>query len=255
MAKSKLSSAYKAAAGASGSYQASLYDVANIGYQRESSAQLSEIKSQDLSRTVGMISEGLDLAGNVIRRGQRREEMKTAAGAIGAKGKPMSLWGKLTGEEQMYEKVGEGGEMGTISGSDVMAHYKLQQQEKAFGESVTVDETTGKAASTPAPGGPPTIPDVKDTEPTLAQEANIVEPKPYAGPTPGGATLDTAQQKGLNVTGEELEEWKTGSGSYDPGAGKSALTQFANWQKAGKPKRDKATIGPSQAGGSAVMNW
>jgi hypothetical protein len=255
MAKSKLSSAYKAAAGASGSYQASLYDVANIGYQRESSAQLSEIKSQDLSRTVGMISEGLDLAGNVIRRGQRREEMKTAAGAIGAEAKDMSLWGKLTGEEQMYEKVGEGGEMGTISGSDVMAHYKLQQQEAAFGKSVTVDDTTGKATSTPAPGGPPTIPDVQATEPTLAQEANIVEPKPVAGPTPSGATLDTAQQKGLNVTGEELEEWKTGSGSYDPGAGKSALTQFANWQKAGKPKRDKATIGPSQAGGSAVMNW
>ena len=254
MAKSKLSSAYKAAAGASGSYQASLYDIANIGYQRESSAQLSEIKAQDRSRTVGMISEGLDLAGNVIRRGQRKEEMKTAAGAIGAKGKPMSLWGKLTGEEQMYEKVGEGGEMGTISGSDVMAEYKLQQQEKAFGRSTTVDDTTGKATSTPAPGGPPTIPDAKSTEPTLAEETGIVD-KPVAGPTPGGATLDTTQQQGLNVTGEELEEWKTGSGSYDPGAGKSALTQFANWQKAGKPKRDKATIGPSQAGGSTVMNW
>ena len=248
MAKSKLSSAYKAAASSGGSYQASLYDVANIGYQRESSAQLSEIKSQDLSRTVGMISEGLDLAGNVIRRGQRREEMKTAAVGIGAEAKDMSLWGKLTGEEQMYEKVGEGGEMGTISGSDVMAHYKLQQQEAAFGKSVTVDDTTGKATSTPAPGAAPKGP------PTLAEEIGIVD-KPVAGPTPSGATLDTAQQKGLNVTGEELEEWKTGSGNYDPGAGKSALTQFANWQKAGKPKRDKATIGPSQAGGSAVMNW
>ena len=256
MAKSKLSSAYKAAASAGGSYQASLYDVANIGYQRESSAQLSEIKAQDRSRTVGMISEGLDLAGNVIRKGQRKKEMKTAAAGIGAEAKDMSLWGRLTGEEQMYEKVGEGGEMGTISGSDVMAHYKLQQQEKAFGESVTVDDTTGKAVSTPAPGGPPTIPDVQDTEPTLAQEANIGNTyKEPIGPTPGGATLDTAQQQGLNVTEKQLEDFQTGSGFFDESSGKSALTQFANWQKAGKPKRDKATIGPSQAGGSAVMNW
>ena len=191
MAKSKLSSAYKAAAGASGSYQASLYDVANIGYQRESSAQLSEIKTQDRSRTVGMISEGLDLAGNVIRRGQRREEMKTAAGAIGAKGKDMSLWGRLTGEEQMYEKVGEGGEMGTISGSDVMAEYKLQQQEKAFGRSTTVDETTGKATSTPATGTAPKGP------PTLAEETGIVDKKDTykepIGPTPGGVPLGQAE--------------------------------------------------------------
>ena len=193
MAKSKLSSAYKAAASAGGSYQASLYDVANIGYQRESSAQLAGIKSEDRSRTVGMISEGLDLAGNVIRKGQRKKEMKTAAAGVGAEAKDMSLWGRLTGEEQMYEKVGESGEMGTISGSDVMAEYKLQEQDKAFGRSTTVDETTGKATSTPAPKAPPTIPDVKDTDPTLADEAGIVDKKDTytnpIGPTQGGSPL------------------------------------------------------------------
>ena len=159
MAKSKLSSAYKSAASSGSSYQASLYDVANIGHQRESSAQLAEIKAQDRSRTVGMISEGLDLAGNVIRKGQRRKEMKTASDALGAKAKDMSLWGRLTGEEQMYEKVGESGEMGTVSGSDIMAEYKLQEQEKAFGRSSSVDETTGKATSTPAKK----VPEVKTT--------------------------------------------------------------------------------------------
>ena len=74
MAKSKLSSAYKAAASAGGKYQASLYDVENIGHQRKSSAQLADIKAQDMSRTVGMISEGLDLAGNIIK--EVREEKK-----------------------------------------------------------------------------------------------------------------------------------------------------------------------------------
>ena len=191
MAKSKLSSAYKAAASSGGSYQASLYDVANIGYQRESSAQLSDIKAQDRSRTVGMISEGLDLAGNVIRKGQRKKETETAAGALGAKAKERSLWGKLTGEEQMYEKVGESGEMGTISGSDVMAEYKLQEQDKAFGRSTTVDETTGKATSTPAPGSAPKGP------PTLAEETGIVDKKDTynepIGPTPGGAPLGQAE--------------------------------------------------------------
>jgi|19_taG_2_1085344.scaffolds.fasta_scaffold18781_2 hypothetical protein len=249
MAKSKLSSAYKAAASSGGSYQASLYDVANIGYQRESSAQLSEIKAQDRSRTVGMISEGLDLAGNVIRRGQRRKEMKTAAGALGAKAKDMSLWGRLTGEEQMYEKVGEGGEMGTVSGADLLTEYKLQQQEKAFGRSTTTDEDTGKVTSTPAAEEPPTIPKVEDDTPgpaNLAEEVGISE---VQGPP--------APKQGLNITGEELEQWKTGSGFFDESSGKGALTQYANWQKAGKPKRDKATLGPAQAGPnmSTIMNW
>ena len=74
MPKSKLSSAYKAAGKAAGAYQASLYDVANIGYARQASAEMAGIKAQDRSRTVGMISEGIDLVGNVARRGQRREE-------------------------------------------------------------------------------------------------------------------------------------------------------------------------------------
>ena len=218
MAKSKLSSAYKAAASSGGSYQASLYDVANIGYQRESSAQLSEIKAQDRSRTVGMISEGLDLAGNVIRKGQRRKETETAAGALGAKAKDRSLWGKLTGEEQMYEKTGEGGEMGTVSGSDIMAEYKLQQQEKAFGRSTTVDETTGKATSTPAPGTAPKGP------PTLAEETGITNKKPAntyknpIGPTQGGSPLGQKESpiyQGPTQSGKTLDVPQTSQGEID----------------------------------------
>jgi hypothetical protein len=216
MAKSKLSSAYKAAASSGGSYQASLYDVANIGYQRESSAQLAGIKAQDRSRTVGMISEGLDLAGNVIRKGQRKKETETAAGALGAKAKERSLWGKLTGEEQMYEKAGEGGEMGTVSGSDIMAEYKLQQQEKAFGRSTTVDETTGKATSTPAPGSAPKGP------PTLAEETGIVDKKDTynepIGPTQGGSPLGQAESpiyQGPTQSGKTLDVPQTSQGEID----------------------------------------
>ena len=96
----------------------------------------------------------------------------------------------------MYEREGEGGETGVVSGADVMAHYKLQQQEKAFGQSVTVDETTGKATGTPAekktpeiPTGPPPKVDKETgdqrqpgpwadeytmpTEPTMAKEAQM----------------------------------------------------------------------------------
>jgi len=122
MPKSKLSSAYKAAGKAAGAYQASLYDVANIGYQREASAQLAGIKAQDMSRTVGMISEGIDLVGNVARRGQRRKEEGLAAKSIGATEQERTLWEKLGGKERMYEREG-----GVVSGSDVMAEYKLQQ--------------------------------------------------------------------------------------------------------------------------------
>ena len=210
MPKSKLSSAYKTAGKAAGAYQASLYDVANIGYQREASAQLAGIKAQDMSRTVGMISEGIDLVGNVARRGQSRKEEGLAAKSIGATEQERTLWEKLGGKERMYEREG-----GVVSGSDVMAEYKLQQQEKAFGRSTTVDEDTGKVTGTPA-----------DAPPTLAEETDIVDKEPVdtykepigptqegpplgspeppmQGPTQSGATLDAPQ-----TSQEEIDKFK-----------------------------------------------
>ena len=211
MPKSKLSSAYKAAGKAAGAYQASLYDVANIGYQREASAQLAGIKAQDMSRTVGMISEGIDLVGNVARRGQRRKEEGLAAKSIGATEQERTLWEKLGGKERMYEREG-----GVVSGSDVMAEYKLQQQEKAFGRSTTVDETTGKATGTPAEKKPPTLAEetgIVDKEPVDTYKEPIgptqegpplgsPEP-PMQGPTQSGATLDAPQ-----TSQEEIDKFK-----------------------------------------------
>ena len=215
MAKSKLSSAYKAAGSSAGSYQASLYDVANIGYQRKASAELANIKSQDMSRTVGMISEGLDLVGNVMKKRQRGEELKTASESLGAKKVEMSLWDKFSGKEQMYEKGGA-----QVSGSDVMAEYKLQQQEKAFGRTTETDDNTGKVTGS-TPKKPPSIPKKEVTEnppPTLAQESKL-----DGAPPP---------KQGLNVTKEELNIFKGGS-HFDTSSDKSALTQYANWQKSG----------------------
>jgi len=228
MAKSKLASAYKAAAAASSKHQASLYDVANIGYQRESSAQLAGIKAQDMSRTVGMISEGLELGGRVIRRGQEMKKEKTAAEALGAVAKPRSLWGKLTGEEQMYEIGGA-----EVSGADVTNKYRLTQLEKAGFSDIEGLTSTKKDATTPSKK-PASVPEVKEEkkEPTLAEETNLVGPP--------------APKQGLNITGEQLEDWKSTSGFYDESSGKTALTQMANWQKSGKPKRDIATLGPKE---------
>ena len=242
MAQSKLASAYKAAAGASAKHQASLYDVANIGYQREGSAQLAGIKARDLSTTVGMISEGLDLVGNIGRKRKRTTETRQAAEALGAKPVERSLWGKIMGEEQMWEKEGA-----TVSGADIMNEFKLQQQEQAFGR----DRDTGKVKETETKESP-VIPEVKEEkkEPTLAEEANItdVTADPIYGPP--------APNQGLDITSEQLEDWKSTSGYFDETSDKKALTQMANWQKAGKPKRDIATIGPSRTGGGLpVMNW
>ena len=95
MPQSKLSSAYKAAGKAAGAYKASLYDIEYIGHAREASAQMAGIKAQDRSRTVGMISEGIDLLGNVMRKGERREEERVAASeesCIGAKLQKQTLW-------------------------------------------------------------------------------------------------------------------------------------------------------------------
>ena len=110
---------------------------------------------------------------------------------------------------------------------------------------------TGKVKETETKESP-VIPEVKEEkkEPTLAEEANItdVTADPIYGPP--------APKQGLDITSEQLEDWKSTSGYFDETSDKTALTQMANWQKAGKPKRDIATIGPSRTGGGLpVMNW
>ena len=226
----KLYSAYKGAGKASSSYKASLYDVANIGSKRESSAALSQIKAEDKNRMVGMISEGLDLAGNVIRKGQRRKEMKTASDALGAKAKDRSLWGKLTGEEQMYEKIGEDGEMGTVSGSDIMAEYKLSQAEKAFGRTTSTDEKTGKVKSVPSLKKPPTVPELETEKPeSLADEVVT--------------NLESENTSLLNVT--DSSESKP---FYD--STESAKPFYERYSKP-KQKKDRAEIRPMPG----IMNY
>ena len=208
----KLYSAYKGAGKASSSYQASLYDVANIGAKRQSSAALADIKATDRNRMVGMISEGIDLAGNIVKRKQRREEMETAAESLGATAQKRSLLDKLTGAEQMYEKVGEGGEMGVVSGSDIMAEYKLQQTEKAFGRSV--NEETGVVTTSKESGVP-----------SLAEEADITGASE--------STVPKIESPKANVTKEQLDKFMASS-NYDPSSDKKGLTQYLNYQNQNK---------------------
>lgn len=236
----KLYSAYKGAARASSSYQASLYDVANIGAERQTSASLADIKSTDRNRMVGMISEGLDLAGNVIRRGQRREEMGKAAESLGAKPKERSMWDKLTGAEQMYEKVGEGGEMGVVSGSDIMAEYKLQQQEAAFGRSNVVNEDTGKVESTPAKE----LPTVEETPKETLKETDIPE---YLQ-----KNQSLADEVSTNIEKENTEIFNPVPETLRT---ENSDVPFYLRYPTPERKKDPAEIGPRRAGGLPIVNY
>tara|TARA_R110002020_G_scaffold174169_2_gene365220 strand:+ start:1194 stop:1913 length:720 start_codon:yes stop_codon:yes gene_type:complete len=221
----KLYSAYKGAGKASSSYQASLYDVANIGAKRQSSAALADVKATDRNRMVGMISEGIDLAGNIVKRKQRREEMDTAAESLGATAQKRSLFDKLTGAEQMYEKVGEGGEMGVVAGSDIMAEYKLQQTEKAFGRNI--NEETGVVTTAK-----------KSKVPSLAEETNITGASE--------STIPKINSPKANVTKEQLNEFMSSS-NFDSTSDKKGLTQYLNYQNqnksVGESLDEKLTLG------------
>ena len=93
--------------------------------------------------------------------------------------------------------------------------------------------------------------DLQKPETTDQPKVPTIEEKPIAAiDTVDKPTM--AKEVGLDVTSEELEEWKTSSGWYDPEAGKSSLTQWANWAKAGKKKADISTRGDARPG---VMNW
>ena len=205
----------------------SLADIETSKINLSSAYDQSDIRRADRNRMVGFISEALDTAGHIGRKIGRKRERDTAIEALGAVEQDRSLWDKIIGTEKKY-KVGEG----IIGQSDILNLYRLEQQELA--------------------GFPTTVNQAKKSTDlsTSSNEKNIPEiPSKLKSPT-------LAEESKLDVTAEELEDWKLNSGFFDKTSNKKALTQWANWQKAGKPKRDIATIGPSKTNdGLPIMNW
>ena len=78
----KLYSAYRGAGKASSTYRASLYDIENLGIERESSQAMFEFEQQQRDKTLSLIQEGIGLVSDVAGGMQSKKQAKTDRLAI-----------------------------------------------------------------------------------------------------------------------------------------------------------------------------
>jgi len=76
MPKGSLYAAHRAAGAASGRYKASLYDIANVGYEMEADVGIEQYKQKRTQETFASIGEALGLAETIRGTYQARKEHK-----------------------------------------------------------------------------------------------------------------------------------------------------------------------------------
>jgi len=74
MPKGSLYSAHRAAGAASGRYKASLYDIANVGYEMEADVGIEQFKQSQTQETFATIGEALGLAETIRGSYQSKKE-------------------------------------------------------------------------------------------------------------------------------------------------------------------------------------
>ena len=108
MANNRLSSAYRARGKASSRYKASLYDVENLGFEREASKAMYDFETEQRDTTIALIQEGIGLASDVYG-GLKAKKEATAGRASVQEGmakhayKGETPWGKLGIDEKAAE--------------------------------------------------------------------------------------------------------------------------------------------------------
>ncbi len=128
----KLYSAYRGAGKASSTYKASLYDIENLGIERESSQAMFQFEQQQRERTLSTIQMGIGLASDIYGGIQSKKKAKEDRSAI---------------QKSMAEKGYTPGEDGK-SFSDLslkqqefeMAKYSPIEQKRTLGEILTGGE-------------------------------------------------------------------------------------------------------------------
>ena len=108
MANNRLSSAYRARGKAASGYKASLYDVENLGFEREASKAMYDFETEQRDTTIALIQEGIGLASDVYG-GLKAKKEATAGRASVQEGmakeayKGETPWGKLGIDEKAAE--------------------------------------------------------------------------------------------------------------------------------------------------------
>ena len=83
MAKSnRLYSAHIGAGKASSGYQASLYDIENIGIEREGSKAMYEFKEQQRDKNLALLQEGISLASDIYGGYKAKKDAEAARGTL-----------------------------------------------------------------------------------------------------------------------------------------------------------------------------
>ena len=140
MANNRLSSAYRARGRASSMYTASLYDIENLGIEREASRAIYDFETEQRDTTLALISEGIGLASDIAGGIKSKKEFGKAQTTI---------------QEGMAKKAYEGetpwGELGIEEKAAELAKFEPDTVKQDFSEWVFGAEkeyTFGKGEET-----------------------------------------------------------------------------------------------------------
>ena len=112
MPQSKLYSAYRAAGAASGKYRASLYDIANIGYEMEADVGIEKFRGQEKVEAWDTLSEAIGLVDTAVQSVQAERQHQELVGSkkgITPTQKPFYGeragldWGDIFGEKSIFK--------------------------------------------------------------------------------------------------------------------------------------------------------
>jgi len=138
--RNKLYSAYRGAGKASASYKASLYDVENLGIEREASQSMYQFETEQRDTTLALVQQGIGLASDLYG-GYKSKKEATADRATIQEGMAKKAYGESEAEklkkDETYKSIGWDK---LEDKSSYMSEFAPVESKRSLGEMLTGDE-------------------------------------------------------------------------------------------------------------------
>tara|TARA_R110000787_G_scaffold125133_3_gene236262 strand:+ start:301 stop:1419 length:1119 start_codon:yes stop_codon:yes gene_type:complete len=130
----KLYSAYRGAGKASSSYKASLYDIENLGIEREASQSMYQFETAQRDKTLALVQEGIGMASDLYGGYKSKKDATEARGKV-QEGMAEKAYGESESEKLKLDKTYKSvdwDKLGTESKSSELAKFEPEQVKQGF---------------------------------------------------------------------------------------------------------------------------
>ena len=136
----KLYSAYRGAGKASASYKASLYDVENLGIEREASQSMYQFETEQRDKTLALVQQGIGLASDLYG-GYKAKKEATADRATMQEGMAKKAYGESEAEKLKKDKTYKSIGWDKLEDkSSYMSEFAPVESKRSLGEMLTGGE-------------------------------------------------------------------------------------------------------------------